>query len=140
MAQPIIMDSEAAAEADTERTLALLGVTRQQVLDELAYRQRKKHAFAIRRMAAAQRAGGERRMMRDARGTSAGYCEMMIDPISYHYWGQRLGYECWEDRQFRREYLRDNPAARVKTTSSPTLSLAGAAFLKRKQARSRVAA
>lgn len=130
----IVLDSEEAAEQDTERTLALLGVTREQVLAELDYRRRKKHALAVKRMAAAQRAGGERRMMRDARGRTAGFNEMMIDPISYHYWGQRLGYECWEDPQFRREYLRDNPASRVKTTSAVSMLVAGHAFLKRKPA------
>jgi hypothetical protein len=39
-----------------------------------------------------------------------------IDAMAYHYWGQRLGYQCWKDKQFRQEYLRDNPGARVKTT------------------------
>lgn len=32
-----------------------------------------------------------------------------IPPESYHYWGQRLGYECWNDKQFMAEFLRDNP-------------------------------
>lgn len=32
---------------------------------------------------------------------------------SYHYWGQRLGYECWEDKQFVEEFLRDNPECRA---------------------------
>lgn len=136
--QKIVMDSEEAAEADTERTLALLGVTREQILAELQYRQRKKHALAIRRMAAAQRAAGERRAIKGA--DNGGYCEMMIDPISYHYWGQRLGYECWEDKQFRREYLRDNPASRVKTTSSATMTVAGVAYLERKRTRAAAAA
>ena len=40
---------------------------------------------------------------------------MMIPPTSYHYWGQRLGYDCWEDEQFVREFLRDNAVCRVKT-------------------------
>jgi hypothetical protein len=111
--QPIL-DSEAAAEADTERTLALLGVTRADVLRELQYRAAKKREKMLKRMAAAQRAGGERRIVRDAEG-NGGAVEMMIDPVSYHYWGQRLGYQCWEDAQFRREYLRDNDVARVKT-------------------------
>jgi hypothetical protein len=136
----LIIDSEEAAEQDTERTLALLGVTREQILAELDYRRRKKQELALKRMATAQRVAGERRMMRGERGVATGYTEMMIDPISYHYWGQRLGYECWEDKQFRREYLRDNPASRVKTTSSATLCLAGAAFLKRKSTRKAAAA
>jgi len=40
-----------------------------------------------------------------------------IDPHSYHYWGKRLGYKCWHDKQFLREYFRDNEESRVKTTS-----------------------
>lgn len=40
---------------------------------------------------------------------------MSIDSIAYHYWGGRLGYECWGDEEFRREYMRDNPSVRVKT-------------------------
>lgn len=108
----IVIDSEEAAEQDTERTLALLGVTREDILRELDYRHRKKMAAARRRMAAAQRAGGERRILRD--GDAGGFVEMMIDPASYHYWGRRLGYQCWEDPQFRREYLRDNAESRVK--------------------------
>jgi len=33
---------------------------------------------------------------------------------AWHYWGQRLGYECWEDKTFLREFLRDNPETAVK--------------------------
>lgn len=36
-----------------------------------------------------------------------------IPPDSYHYWGQRLGYECWGDKQFLAEFLRDNPECGV---------------------------
>ena len=39
-----------------------------------------------------------------------------IDPASYHYWHNREP-GCWSDKQFVREYLRDNPEARVKTRS-----------------------
>jgi len=119
-------DTEAAADEDTDRTLAALGVTREQVIQEINYRQAKKYEKAVKRMAAAQRAGGERRVFKDGAG-SEGQVEMMIDPISYHYWGQRLGYECWDDKAFRREYLRDNPSSRIKTVSrimwTPSLSL-----------------
>lgn len=37
-----------------------------------------------------------------------------IPRISFDYWGRRLGYKCWHDKAFVREYLRDVPAARVK--------------------------
>lgn len=43
-----------------------------------------------------------------------GEVTMRLDPTAYHYWGQRLGYDCWSDKQFKREFLRDNPAARVQ--------------------------
>lgn len=39
---------------------------------------------------------------------------LRITAESFHYWGRRLGYECWRDPQFRHEFRRDNPAARVK--------------------------
>ncbi len=38
-----------------------------------------------------------------------------VDAVSYHHWGQRLGYDCWRDKQFVGEYLRDNPQARVNS-------------------------
>jgi hypothetical protein len=38
-----------------------------------------------------------------------------IDNIAYHYWGKRIGYECWADKQFLKEFLRDNPEARVRS-------------------------
>lgn len=43
-----------------------------------------------------------------------GQLRLSIDPTSFHYWGNRLGYDCWDDKQFLREYERDNPAARVR--------------------------
>jgi hypothetical protein len=42
-----------------------------------------------------------------------GSLEARIDSTSYHFWGQKLGYDCWKDKQFKREYLRDNPQAKV---------------------------
>mgnify|MGYP003108613810 FL=1 len=40
-----------------------------------------------------------------------------IDATSYHHWGKKIGYECWNDRQFIKEYLRDNPESRVNSKS-----------------------
>lgn len=31
-----------------------------------------------------------------------------IPASSFHYWGKRLGYQCWNDEKFMKEYLRDN--------------------------------
>jgi len=36
-----------------------------------------------------------------------------IPADSFHYWGQRLGYDCWKDKQFMKEFLRDNPQCAV---------------------------
>ena len=37
-----------------------------------------------------------------------------IPIVAYHYWGNRLGYECWSDKQFMKEFLRDTPEAAVR--------------------------
>ena len=42
-----------------------------------------------------------------------GRLRMEVDPTSYHFWGHKLGYECWKDKGFLREYERDNPECRV---------------------------
>jgi len=39
-----------------------------------------------------------------------------IDSRSYHYWAQKEP-GCWSDPKFNKEYLRDNPEARVKSKS-----------------------
>lgn len=41
-----------------------------------------------------------------------------VDDYAYHYWGQRLGYKCWKDETFLREFERDNPECRVKATGT----------------------
>jgi len=56
-------------------------------------------------------AGGTRRMLKN------GEVKFAIHPQFYHYWGQRLGYKCWDDRGFVHEFLRDNPECRVKSVS-----------------------
>lgn len=43
-----------------------------------------------------------------------GRLRMRIDPTLYHFWGAKLGYDCWRDAQFLREVERDNPEVRVK--------------------------
>jgi len=49
-----------------------------------------------------------------------GELKARINPTSYHYWGKRLGYKCWDDRKFMKEYLRDNPESRVNGVSGKT--------------------
>lgn len=50
-----------------------------------------------------------------------------IPPSSYHYWGKRLGYECWDDDQFLKEFLRDNEEVAVRNYAKKTL-VSGAIF------------
>lgn len=33
---------------------------------------------------------------------------------SFHYWGKRLGYQCWKDPKFVNEFFRDNPQYAVR--------------------------
>lgn len=86
----------------------------------LAQWERERQRLCQARMQLAAKEGGERRLLAD------GEVQMMIDPYSYHYWGQRLGYQCWQDPGFKREFLRDNPEARVKSRADKlTLLVAG---------------
>ena len=40
-----------------------------------------------------------------------------IPPESYHFWGHYFGtYDCWKDKGFLREFLKDNPECVVNTT------------------------
>lgn len=47
-----------------------------------------------------------------------GEVKFQIHPKFYHYWGQRLGYECWESDEFVHEFLRDNEECRIKSHSN----------------------
>jgi hypothetical protein len=77
-------------------------------------------ATATKRLASYAKAGGERFFLKGQGG--GGYVKMQVDPVSYHYWGCRLGYACWKDEQFCREYLRDNEYARVRNrNANPTV-------------------
>ena len=44
-----------------------------------------------------------------------GAMKAQISADSFHYWGQRLGYDCWKDKQFMDNYLSENPQCRVKS-------------------------
>ena len=52
-----------------------------------------------------------------------GHCSTVLDPTSFHYWGQRLGYGCWDDEEFLREFRRDNPLSKVQYCSGKTTIL-----------------
>lgn len=84
---------------------------RNEVMDILQAYERQRIVAACKQIRQAAKAGRERKFISDGEG--GGEVKMMIHPTSYHYWGQRLGYDCWTDKQFCDEYLRDNDAARV---------------------------
>jgi len=49
-----------------------------------------------------------------------GAMKAQISADSYHYWGQRLGYDCWRDKKFMDGYLTENPQCRVKSKGTKT--------------------
>ncbi|MDR1280299.1 MAG: hypothetical protein LBK99_05710 [Opitutaceae bacterium] len=103
-------------DADLEATCALLGCSVDDIIAELERRHAERRVRAEVELASAARSGGLRRAGADT-GAGGFYQKAQIHAESYHYWGQRLGYECWDDPQFMREYLRDVPAARVRTVT-----------------------
>lgn len=99
------------AEQNAAATIEALDVDIEKIGRELHFRQQRKRMAVERQMANAARARGTSRILRGPDG-SGGQVDIHIHPESFHYWGQRLGYECWDDPQFLAEYKRDNPASR----------------------------
>jgi hypothetical protein len=93
---------------------AELGHQVTQVLGQRLFKQQEA-AFTEAKQIAAQNNGKSYK-----RVDGLGEMTASIPTASYHYWGNRLGYECWGDPQFKKEYLRDNPEARVKTHGDKT--------------------
>jgi hypothetical protein len=92
-------------------------VLRDALIEELNNRQSAR--LAVANASAQRRAGSpERAPLIDAQGQEFGVVEASIPRESFFYWANRLGPECWEDETFRREYLRDNAHARVRTVSA----------------------
>ena len=60
---------------------------------------------------------------KESHTTSFGQHKARIETTSYHYWGKRLGYKCWGDRKFIKEYLRDNPESRVKNVGGKNVKV-----------------
>lgn len=46
-----------------------------------------------------------------------------IPATAFHFWGQKLGYECWNDKAFMDEFLRDNPELRVNSGGTKEISV-----------------
>jgi len=49
-----------------------------------------------------------------------GECHMRVDPEVFFHWVRKEGRECWGDKNFIREFKRDNPEVRVKSRSRKT--------------------
>jgi hypothetical protein len=47
---------------------------------------------------------------------------MEVDTYAFHMWGKKLGYECWKDKQFLREFERDNDHVRVKAIGTKQIT------------------
>ena len=75
-------------------------------------------AFDAQNQLAASLQQAQLRERRSVDGVGAPIAE--ITPDAYHYWGLREGYDCWRDKGFMREFLRDNPAARLKAAGTKT--------------------
>ncbi|MEM6911059.1 MAG: hypothetical protein AAF555_05695 [Verrucomicrobiota bacterium] len=56
-----------------------------------------------------------------------------VDESSYHYWGQRLGYSCWKDKRFVREYFKENPAGVPETVLATKIIVPDSAKFERKE-------
>lgn len=83
-----------------------------------AFRRQNQEA-ARAQFAAIGRTGHNRTFLPERSGVG-GYLGSRVHPESFHYWGQRLGYACWNDPGFVREYLRDNDYARVENRPRQT--------------------
>lgn len=77
--------------------------------------------------ALAAKAGRERWNMKD------GYVEASIHPAFFHYWGRRLGYECWDrENDFFKAFLNQNEACRnINQSRNATVTVAWAPSKKR---------
>lgn len=100
-----ILDHTIAASLDT-----LPGDMRARVFDEL---KTGTHLNMVNGAVNQRRIAYDTRSVQRKSIDGIGRLRMRIDSTLYHYWGQRLGYECWKDSQFLREIERDNPEARV---------------------------
>jgi len=84
-----------------------------QLVEEFRKGELLKLVKAKKKQVASAAATGERKFFGDQ-----GEVQFQIRPEYFHHWGQRLGYECWDDPQFVREFLRDNPSCRVDSRST----------------------
>jgi len=44
-----------------------------------------------------------------------GQLQMRVNADSFHFWGQKLGYDCWKDKAFRKRYMEKNDYCKVNS-------------------------
>jgi hypothetical protein len=72
---------------------------------------------------ATKKALGQLNQLQHRHVDGLGQMTARIPEESYHYWGQRLGYACWRDNGFMKNFLRDNPECRVNSKAEKTTLL-----------------
>ena len=112
------------ADLITDLSQVIPGDLRKQVTQELLSGWRKQEVDA---MAQAKRHAHFNKFNEANHIEGVGRKVASIPGAAYHYWGQRLGYECWEDDQFVKEFLRDNPEVAV-TNYAKKSKVRGAIF------------
>lgn len=104
----IIQSLSEAIPADMRKQVERELLTGWRMQEAAAYTQAKSMA-AFRHSNAAQSLEG------------VGELKAQIPLSAFHYWGQRLGYECWNDKEFMDDYIKHNPEVavtnRVKRTT-----------------------
>lgn len=86
-----------------------------EVLQDRETAQLAAHEAKMRRLAGAP--GAERIPLMDENGDDFGRVEARIPATLFFNQGIKRGFGCWEDEEFLRDCLRDNPAFRIKTVS-----------------------
>lgn len=98
------------------------GLSEKDLMEALLRRQEAAFRKAVKEQALAAKAGGERLRMRHGEVT------MSVHPFFYHWWGRRMGYECWDDAGFVRWWLNHHPECRVKSVAANATVSAGVLF------------
>lgn len=93
----------------------LPGDIRREVVNELCHGWRAQEVLVAKEQLEIAQAQPERTWV-----NGMGRVRLSISPTAYHFWGQRLGYACWRDKQFLAEFERDNPEARVRSVAPRT--------------------
>ena len=102
---------------------AAVGLRESDLMDAMRRLMERDFRRAVKQQALAAKAGGERLIFRAKCGVE-GYVAMSVHPFFVHWWGQKLGYECWDDPTHIKWWLNHHPECRVKSVSAtPTITV-----------------